>query len=356
MASRPSDPEMQARVQALQQELQRLGWTRGVNIQFDERWTTDDMELISDQRCKSGGAKPRCDRHCRWPRRSHFHPTDPLDTHHYSGVGDPVRLGWVKSLASPGGNVSGFTFYEPSVLGKMLEILKQLAPTTSRLALIYNPDNAASSYALRLTEEFSRSLGIEAVLAPFHGIADLEGTLDLLAKKGNGGIFSVPDLAVWQLRVQVAELAARYRLPGVYSDRIMVTSGGLISYDADRIDIFRRAASYVDRVLRGEKPGDLPVQQPNQLSAHDQLQNRQRARHRYSADPSCPRRQGDRVAGRIGRFRRVIRTSSRYRRTADSTCDGRGDDPDGRYHSFGGPGWIVTMLVLMHGGTGDEAC
>ena len=262
MAYRPSDPEMQARVQALQQELQRLGWTRGVNIQFDERWTTDDMELIRtnavnlvelnpDVIVTSGGRVV--------PIFIQLTRSIPIII---PGVGDPVRLGWVKSLATPGGNVSGFTFYEPSVLGKMLEILKQLAPTTSRLALIYNPDNAASSYALRLTEEFAHSLGIEPVLAPFHGIADLEGTLDLLAKKGNGGIFSVPDLTVWQLRVQVAELAARYRLPAVYSDRIMVTSGGLVSYDADRIDIFRRAASYVDRVLRGEKPGDLPVQQP----------------------------------------------------------------------------------------------
>jgi ABC-type uncharacterized transport system substrate-binding protein len=262
MAYRPSDPEMQARVQALQQELRRLGWTKGVNVQFDERWTADEMELIRanatnlvelnpDVIVTSGGRVV--------PIFIQLTRTIPIII---PGVGDPVRLGWVENLARPGGNISGFTFYEPSVLGKMLEILKQLAPTTSRIALIYNPDNAASAYSLRLTEEFARSLRIEPVLAPFHGIAELEGTLDLFASKGKGGIFSVPDLTVWQLRVQIAKLAARYRLPAIYTDRIMVKSGGLVSYDADRIEIFRRAASYVDRVLRGEKPADLPVQQP----------------------------------------------------------------------------------------------
>jgi putative ABC transport system substrate-binding protein len=178
------------------------------------------------------------------------------------GIGDPVRLGWVKSLAHPGGNISGFTFFESSVLGKMLEILKQFAPGTSRVAIIYNPDNAASTYMLRLSEEFARSIGIEPVLAPFHAIADLERALDPMAKQGNAGILSIPDLTALQLRAQIVELAARYRLPAIYYDRIMVTSGGLVSYDADRIEIYRRAASYVDRVLRGERVGDLPFQQP----------------------------------------------------------------------------------------------
>ena len=144
----------------------------------------------------------------------------------------------------------------------MLEILQQIAPGTSRVAVIYNPDNAANFYALRSSEEFARSLGLEPVLAPFRRIADLEPTLELMAKNGNAGILSIPDLTVAQLRVQIAELAARLRLPAIYSDRILVTSGGLVSYDADRIEIFRLAATYVDRVLRGEKVGDLPFQQP----------------------------------------------------------------------------------------------
>jgi putative tryptophan/tyrosine transport system substrate-binding protein len=262
MAYRPSDPEMQARVQALQQELQRLGWTKGVNIQFDERWTTDDMELVRahavnlvelnpDVIITSGGRVV--------PIFIQLTRSIPIII---PGVGDPVQTGWVQSLARPGGNVSGFTFFEASVLGKMLEILQQIAPGTSRVAVIYNPDNAANAYALRLTEGFARSLGIDPVLAPFRRIAELERALEPMAKQGNAAIFSIPDLTVYQMRAQITELAARLRLPAIYSDRIMMTSGGLSSYDADRIDIYRGAASYVDRVLRGEKVGDLPFQQP----------------------------------------------------------------------------------------------
>jgi putative ABC transport system substrate-binding protein len=253
---------MQARVQALKQELQRLGWTDGVNIQFDVRWTTDDMELVRvhavnlvelnpDVIVTAGGRV--------LPIFIQLTRSIPIIT---PGVGDPVRTGWVQSLARPNGNVSGFTFYESSVLGKMLEILKQIAPGTSRVAVIYNPDNVANAYALRLTEESARSLGIDPVLAPFHRIAELERALEPIAKKGNGAIFSIPDLTAYQMRVQITELAARLRLPAIYADRIITTSGGLASYDADRIDLYRRAASYVDRVLRGEKVGDLPFQQP----------------------------------------------------------------------------------------------
>src|SRR5262249_44330331 len=157
----------------------KLGWVKGVNIQFDERWTADDMELIRSNAANlvelnpdvivtSGGRVV--------PIFIQLTGSVPIVI---PGVGDPVQTGWVKSLAHPGGNITGFTFYEPPVLGKMLEILKQLAPSTSRIALIYNPHNAASAYALRLTEEFARSLGIEPVLAPFHGISDLSGMLDL---------------------------------------------------------------------------------------------------------------------------------------------------------------------------------
>jgi putative ABC transport system substrate-binding protein len=262
MAYRPSDTEMRARFNALQQELQILGWTKGVNIQFDERWTTDDMELVRanaanmvelnpDVIIATGGRVV--------PVIMELTRSIPIII---PGAGDPVAVGWISNLARPGGNVSGFTFYESSVLGKMLEILKQIAPDTSRIAIIYNPDNTANASALRLTDEFARSLGIETARAPFRRIADIEQTLEAMAKTGHTGILSIPDLTVTQLRVQIAKVAARLRLPAIYSDRIMVTSGGLVSYDSDRIDIYRRAASYVDRVLRGESPGNLPFQQP----------------------------------------------------------------------------------------------
>jgi putative tryptophan/tyrosine transport system substrate-binding protein len=262
MAYPPSDAVMQSRVQALQQELQRLGWTKGVNILFDERWTTDNMELVRanvanvvdlnpDVIVSTGGRVN--------PLFMQLTRSTPIVI---PGFGDPVAQGWVESLARPGGNITGFTFFEYSVLGKMLGTLKQIAPGMSRVAIVYNPDNAASAQGLRLTEGFARSLAIEPMLAPIRGLADFDRMLESVAQQSNGGVFSFPDLTVTQLRVQIAALAAKHRVPAIYSDRTIVTSGGLVSYDADRLDIFRRAASYIDRILRGEKPGDLPIQQP----------------------------------------------------------------------------------------------
>ena len=262
MAFRPSDPEMQARVQALQQELQRLGWTNGVNVQFDVRWTTDDIELVRAHAVNLVEANPDVIVAAGGrvtPIFIQLTRSIPIIT---PGAGDPVQAGWVQSLARPGGNLSGFTFYESSVLGKMLDILKQIVPGTSHIAVIYNPDNAANAYALRLTERLARSLRIDPILTPFQRIAELERALEPIANRGNGAIFSIPDLTVSQMRIQITELAARLRLPAIYSERAITTSGGLASYDADRIELYRRAASYVDRVLRGEKVGDLPFQQP----------------------------------------------------------------------------------------------
>jgi putative ABC transport system substrate-binding protein len=262
MAYPPSDAEMQTRVQALQQELQRLGWTKGVNILFDERWTTDNMELVRANIANVVDLKPDVIVAIGArviPLFMQLTRSIPIVS---PGLGDPVALGWIESLARPGGNITGFTFFEYSMLGKMLGLLKQIAPGITRLVLINNPDNAAGAVALHLIEGFARSLAIETILAPIRGITDIERALQSIAQQGNGGVFFLPDLTITQLRNQVVALAARHRVPAIYSDRILVTSGGLASYDADRVDIFRRSASYVDRILRGEKPGDLPVQQP----------------------------------------------------------------------------------------------
>jgi putative ABC transport system substrate-binding protein len=258
----PTDAEYQARVQVLRDELAKLGWTRDRNIQFDVRWTTDNMDLVRahaanivelrpDVIITSGGRVV--------PVFLELTRSIPIVI---PGTGDPVALGWVESLARPGGNVTGFTFFEYSVLGKMLGLLKQIAPAMSRVAIIYNPDNAASGPYLRLTESFARSLAIEPILAPIHGMVDIEVVLRSIAQQGNGGIFFPTDLTTTQLRAQIIELVDRHRLPAMYTDRIFVTRGGLVSYDTDRLDIYRRSASYVDRILRGEKPGDLPFQQP----------------------------------------------------------------------------------------------
>jgi putative tryptophan/tyrosine transport system substrate-binding protein len=178
------------------------------------------------------------------------------------GASDPVGVGYVASLARPGGNVTGFTLFELSMLGKSLETLKQIAPAVVRVALIYNPDNPNTVFYRRTLEAAAGSLAVEPIAVPIHGLADIDRAVASLADRQNAGVFFVPDITLIGLRNEVVALVARRRLPAIYSDSVFVKVGGLASYATDRIDMFRRAAGYVDRILRGEKPGDLPFQQP----------------------------------------------------------------------------------------------
>jgi putative tryptophan/tyrosine transport system substrate-binding protein len=257
-----SDTEIQTHLRAFRQELQKLGWTDGGNIQFDEHWTGDDMELVRANAANLLELKPDV----IFALGGRVIPVLMMKTSSvpivFPSGGDPVGTGWVKSLARPGGNVTGFSTFEFSVVGKMMEMLLQIAPSTSRVAFIYNPDNPNAAFYARSFEGFAASLSIKPNMAPIHGIAEIERALENLVTAPNGGVFSAPDITMTALRDPVVALVARHRLPAIYPDHIFIKSGGLMSYAADRVDLFRRAASYVDRILRGEKPGDLPVQQP----------------------------------------------------------------------------------------------
>ncbi|MGB9016153.1 MAG: ABC transporter substrate-binding protein [Pseudolabrys sp.] len=258
----PSDTENQSRVGALRQELQRLGWTRGANIEFDERWTTDNMDLVRANAANLVELKPDVIVAIGGrviPVLMQLTRTVPIII---PGSSSPVEAGFIKSLARPGGNVTGFATLELSVIGRILETLKQIAPGTSRVAMIYNPDNPAAINYRGPFESSALPLAVQPIIAPIHSIADIERAIEALAAQPNGGVFFPPDITTFTLCDQVNTILARHRVPAIYTDRRCVTSGGLVSYDADRTDIFRRTASYVDRVLRGEKPGDLPFQQP----------------------------------------------------------------------------------------------
>ena len=179
------------------------------------------------------------------------------------GAADAVGTGYIESLARPGGNVTGFATMEFSVIGKILETLKQIAPgNVPRRHDLQSGQSQCGTIFRRLFESFALTLSFQPIIAPIHSIADIERAIEALAEQPNGGVFFPPDVTTFALRDQITAIVARLRVPAIYTDRIFVTSGGLVSYDADRTDIFRRAASYVDRVLRGEKPGDLPFQQP----------------------------------------------------------------------------------------------
>jgi putative ABC transport system substrate-binding protein len=178
------------------------------------------------------------------------------------GASDPVGVGWAQSLARPGGNVTGFTGFELSMLGKSLEILKQIAPAVVRVALIYNPDNPNSVHYRRISEAASAPLAIEVIDLPIHNLPDVDRAVANLADRPNSGIFFLPDLTINALRDDVVSLVTRRHVPAIYSEPFFVKLGGLAYYGSDRMEGFRRSAGYVDRILRGEKPGDLPFQQP----------------------------------------------------------------------------------------------
>ena len=256
------DSENEARVRAFKQELAKLGWTDGGNIRFDERWTTDDMSRVWAEAASLMASNPDVVVATGGrvvPVLMQLSRSIPIVL---PGVSDPVGVGWVQSLAHPGGNVTGFTSLELSTLGKSLEILKQIAPAVVRVALIYNPDNPNSVHYRRISEAASAPLAIEVIDHPIHGLADIDRAVTNLADRGNSGIFFLPDLTTNALRDDVVGLVARRRVPAIYSEPFFVKLGGLAFYGADRLEGFRRSAGYVDRILRGEKPGDLPFQQP----------------------------------------------------------------------------------------------
>jgi putative tryptophan/tyrosine transport system substrate-binding protein len=259
------DAEYEVRIRALLQELAKLGWTEGSNIQFDERWTTDNMDVVRAETASLIASDPDVIVATGGrvvPLLMQLSRSIPIVV---PGVSDPVGAGWVQSLARPGGNVTGFTLMELSVFGKMLETLKQIAPATGRVAFFYNPDNPVAVFFRRAFEAAAPPLAIEPLVVPIHGLTDIDEAMASFGERQNAAVLFPPDITLQALRAEVVALAARHRLPAIYTDPMFVKIGGLASYGADRLDLYRHAASYVDRILRGEKPADLPFQQPTKF-------------------------------------------------------------------------------------------
>jgi putative ABC transport system substrate-binding protein len=256
------DSEYEARLRAFKQELAKLGWTDGGNIRFDEHWTTDDMDMVRAHAAALVASNPDIIVTTGGRVVPVFMRLTRSIPMVLPSASDPVGVGYAQSLARPGGNVTGFTGFELSILGKSLEILKQIAPAVVRVAPIYNPDNPNSVHYRRISEAASAPLAIEIIDLPIHNLADIDRVVTNLADRQNSGIFFLPDLTISALRDDVVSLVARRRVPAIYSEPFFVKLGGLAYYGADRMEGFRCAAGYVDRILRGENPGDLPFQQP----------------------------------------------------------------------------------------------
>jgi putative tryptophan/tyrosine transport system substrate-binding protein len=259
-----NDPETKARVAAFREELERLGWTEGRNVRIDYRFapaSPDQARLFAKElvalrpNVLVGNSTPASVALLRETR------TIPLV---FVGVSDPVGSGLVASIARPGGNTTGFTNFEPSLTGKWLELLKEIAPGIVRVAVIFNPKTApgGGSFFLGPFEAVARSFAVEPIAAPVSDGAQIEGALAAIWRDSGGGLIVMPDAFTTVHRKAIIALAAQHRFPAIYPYRYEVVDGGLMSYGVDTVDLLRRAGSYVDRILKGEKAGDLAVQAP----------------------------------------------------------------------------------------------
>jgi putative ABC transport system substrate-binding protein len=256
------DPQNAVRLPAFRQTLERLGWSEGRNVRIDYRFSPNSVEqarayakeLIALKPDVVVAATPR--NAAALQRESRATPLVFLI------VSDPVAEGLVASLARPGGSATGFLLFEASIAGKWLAMLKEIEPRLARAALMGNPKVSAFDYWLRSAEALAPSLAVEIVPSRVEGADDIERVIDSLARLPNSGLVLPPDSTTPLYSDRVIRLAAQHRIPAVYSSRYWVTAGGLMSYDTNRVEQFRQVASYVDRILRGEKPADLPVQAP----------------------------------------------------------------------------------------------
>ena len=257
-----SDAAYRARVRAFRQELARLGWSEGGNVQIDERWSTDNMDVVRADAASLVELNPNVililgDRVI--PVFMKLTSSIPIVV---GAVSDPIASGAAESLARPGHNVTGFSLIEFSMFGKMLEILKQIAPGISRVGMMYNPDNSVGVTYRRWFESSAGQLGVQPINLPVHDAADIERAIAGMAEQPDGGILFPPNLTTSIHRTQVVTLMARHRVPAIYFNSVFSEAGGLVIYGPSILEMFRQAAGYVDRILRGEKPGDLPFQQP----------------------------------------------------------------------------------------------
>jgi putative ABC transport system substrate-binding protein len=259
-----SDQQGQAFVAAFRDELRKLGWIDGGNIRIDTRWATaGDAEARQRFAKELVALQPDL-------ILSHGTPTTATLLQQtrtipivFAAVSDPIGSGFVANFPRPGGNVTGFMNMEPTMAGKWIELLKEIAPRVVRVALLFNP--ATAPYAENWLNPFkaaAASFGVQAIAAPVHDTPELESALAALAGEPSGGLTVMPDTFTTARRAEIAATAARHRLPAVYPFRYFVEFGGLLSYGSDLVHDFRRSATYADRLLKGAKPGELPVQAP----------------------------------------------------------------------------------------------
>jgi putative tryptophan/tyrosine transport system substrate-binding protein len=258
-----SDPEGQSRVAAFRQGLQELGWNEGRNVRIDYRWDVNDAVRSRRYAVELIALAPDLILAAASPAVAALQEATRTVPIVFATVIDPVGAGFVESLARPGGNTTGFTLFEYSMSGKWLELLKEIAPRVKRVAVLRDPGIAAGAGQLGAIQAMAPSFGVELSPVGVRDAGEIERAITAFARASNSALIVTPSPLALANRELIATLAARHRLPAVYGFRYHVTVGGLISYGPDSVDPYRRAAGYVDRILKGEKPANLPVQAPN---------------------------------------------------------------------------------------------
>ena len=262
-----SDSEGPPRVAVFKQELQNLGWTEGRNLQIEYRWGAGDADHIGTFAAELAGTMPDVlVAHLTAATEALMQRTRTIPIIVVIAA-DPVGSGLAVSLSRPGGNVTGFTNFGPSLGGKWIELLKEISPRIKRVALLFNPEVAAGggSFYSQPVQAAASTLAVESTLAVARNATEIEAALAKVSSDAESGLIVMPDLFTTNHRELIIRLAALHRLPAIYPFRYFATGGGLMSYGIDIVDLFRRAAVYVDKILRGAKPSELPIQQPEKF-------------------------------------------------------------------------------------------
>jgi putative ABC transport system substrate-binding protein len=257
-----SDPEAQSRVASLEKALRELGWVKGRNLSIEYRWPADGS-VVHDHAAELLAMAPDVILANSTPVTAALREQSRDVPIVFTQVIDPVGQGFVSNLAHPGGNLTGFTSFEFSIGTKWLEVLQQAAPHVARVLLVFNPQSAPfAELFLRPIEAAAPRLSMTPIRAGVRETPDVDRMFDALAREPNGGLIVLPDISMTNYREAIVALAARHRVPVIYPFRYFAVSGGLMSYGTNLAEVSWRAATYVDRILKGEKPGQLPVQAP----------------------------------------------------------------------------------------------
>ena len=262
MSAAVDDPQDPTRLAAFAQGLQELGWTIGGNLRIDHRWGAGSPDNARKYAAELAALAPDVMLASGSVALAAVQQTNHTIPVVFVNVIDPVSGGFVESLARPGGNATGFLLFEYGISGKWLELLKEIAPRVTRVAVLRDPTQGGGTGQLGAIQSAASQLGVEFRPVGVRDAREIERGITDFARGSNGGLIVTGGTQVRDHRELIIGLAARHRLPAVYFNRLFVEAGGLISYGADTIDPFRRAAGYVDRILKGEKPADLPVQAP----------------------------------------------------------------------------------------------